>query len=131
MLKVHVSSDYPSNCIRNVNGYFNLNKKKDWFNNDLVKRIIKEIDNTDAIKDEYLESPVFGAISPDKLSCGCKAVILMAVLDNKIIYATKCGNNCVQMILEVAKFKDVEISLHYLVSYCSLSDLVYNMLNNY
>ena len=117
MLKIYVTSDFPERTIINVNGYFNLNKEKDWFNNPIVKRIIKDIDNTDAIKDEYLESPVLGAISPDRLSGGCKAVILMQVLDNAIIYGTKCGDNCVQAILDVAKNKDVEMLLHHCMKF--------------
>lgn len=113
MLYIHVGVDVTDDCIRNVNGYFDRNKTKDWFNRDDVKRIIKGIDNTIAVKDEYLESPVFGGMSPDRLSGGCKAVILMAVLDNPHIYATKCGDNCASYILDVAKTKDVTITLRH------------------
>ena len=105
--------EFEEDCIVKVNSYFNIAKKKDWFNNSLVKGIIKEIDNSDAIKDEYIESPVFGAISPDRLSCGCKAVILLAVLDNPHVYATKCGDNCASKILEIAENKDITITLHH------------------
>lgn len=112
MLNIYVG-EFMDNCIINVTSYFNRNKKKDWFNLPVVKRIIKDIDNTIAIKDEYLESPVFGGMSPQGLSTGCKAVILMEVLDNVNIYATKCGNNCVNDILEIASRKDVTITLHH------------------
>jgi len=47
------------------------------------------------------------------LSTGCKAVILMESLDNVNIYATKCGDNCVPDILEIASRKDVIITLHH------------------
>ena len=72
--------DFTEDCIRNVTGYFNTMKQKAWFNDPFVKSIIKEVDSSDAIKDEYIESPVFGAMSPDRLSCGCKAVILLRLL---------------------------------------------------
>lgn len=78
-----------------------------------MKQIIKEIDKTDAIKDEYLESPVLGAISPDRLSTGCKAVILMDVLEKPYIFGTKCGDNCVNSILRIAKNKDVTLKLNH------------------
>ena len=68
-------------CIVQVTSYFNLFKKKEWFNRESVKRIIYNIDKTVAVKDEYLESPVFGGMAPERLSTGCKAVILMEVLD--------------------------------------------------
>lgn len=57
---LHITTTCPENLIKNVNGYFDSHKKKDWFNNDLVKKVIKDIDNTIAVKDEYMESPVFG-----------------------------------------------------------------------
>lgn len=112
MLKINVGFDFKEDCITTIDGYFFQYKKKDWFNTEIVKKIIKGIDNTIAVKDEYLESPVFGGMSPERLSTGCKAVILMAMTDAHI-YATRCGDNCVPYILEVAKIKDVEITLHH------------------
>lgn len=110
MLYVQVSE--PDNLIKNVESWFRYNKEKDWFNNDFVKKAILQIDKTVAVKDEYLESPVFGGCSPDVLSTGCKAVILMYVQDNPV-YATKCGDNCSPLILEIAEQKDILICLHH------------------
>ena len=109
---LYITTTCPENLIKNVNGYFDSHKKKDWFNNDLIKKVIKDIDNTIAVKDEYMESPVFGGMSPDRLSGGCKAVILMYVQDRPI-YATKCGDDCSKSILEVAKTKDITIFLRH------------------
>lgn len=113
MLKINVGYDFKDDCIISIDYYFRQHKKKDWFNREDVKRIIKGIDNTIAVKDEYMESPVFGGMAVERLSTGCKAVILMAVMDNINIYATRCGNNCIPYILEVSKTKDVEITLHH------------------
>ena len=112
MLRIHIKG-FEEDCIRNVTGYFNFNKKKEWFNQPKVKEIIKNIDDTVAVKDEYLESPIFGGISPERLSCGCKAVILMEVLEGVNVYATKCGDNCVPDIIEIASRKDLTITLHH------------------
>lgn len=109
--------DFAEDCIRNVTGYFNTMKQKDWVNDSFVKSVIKEIDSSDAIRDEYIESPVFGAMSPDRLSCGCKAVILLKVLDNPNVYASKCGDNCSCKILELAKVKDITITLHHCMKF--------------
>lgn len=112
MLTIHIYG-FEKDCIKDVTGYFNLFKKKEWFHNENVKRIIKNIDNTIAVKDEYMESPVFGGMSPVGLSTGCKAVILMEVLERPNIYATKCGDNCVPDILEISRRKDITITLHH------------------
>lgn len=109
---LYVTTNCPDNLIKSVSNYFDSHKTRDWFNNDLVKKIIKDIDNTIAVKDEYMESPIFGGMSPDRLSGGCKAVILMYV-QNRPIYGTKCGDNCSKSILEVAKVKDVTIYLKH------------------
>lgn len=116
MLYIHVGQ-VERECIRTIDPYFNRNKSKDWFNSDDVKKIIKNIDLSIAVKDEYIESPVFGGMSPTKLSTGCKAVILMAVLEKPYIYATKCGDNCVPDILEISRNKDVHITLHHIMQF--------------
>ena len=111
MLYINVG-EIPKDCIVNVNSYFNRKKKRDWFNRHDVKDIILGIDNSVAVKDEYIESPVFGGMSPDRLSGGCKAVILMAVTDLPI-YATKCGDNCIPYIVRLSEVKDIHITLHH------------------
>lgn len=112
MLYIHVDNDKTKNVIRSVDYYFNSHKKKEWFNDPFVKRIIKEIDNTIAVKDEYMESPVFGGMSPDRLSTGCKALILMYLTD-EIVFATRCGDNCALLLYEIAQKKDLHIMLNH------------------
>ncbi len=112
MLSIYARSDFPKDCITTVDSYFNMHKKRDWFNRQDVKDIILGIDSTIAVKDEYLESPVFGGMSPDRLSRGCKATILLAVLDNPIIYYD-VGDNCAKYVLDIAKQKDIAIILHH------------------
>ena len=109
---LHIYVKEPKSLIKSVDSWFNRNKTKDWFNRQDVKDVILKIDNTRAVKDEYLESPVFGAISPDKLSTGCKALILMIIQDRPV-YATKCGDNCVESIVQIGKGKELYICLHH------------------
>lgn len=117
MLNLHITQEFPEGCITLIDRYFNRHKKKEWFNREDVKQIIKGIDNTIAVKDEYLESPVYGGMSPDRLSTGCKATILLAVLDNPHIYGTRCGNNCVPYILDIARNKDIAMTLHHCMEF--------------
>ena len=58
-------------------------------------------------------------MSPERLSTGCKAVILMEVLEEPNIYATRCGDNCVEDILEIASRKDVIVTLHHYMKFPS------------
>lgn len=109
---LYVTAKEPEGLIKDVSSYFNAHKKREWFDDDLVKKIIKDINKVTVIDGEHMESPIFGAISPDKLSGGCKAVILMYVQDRPV-YGTKCGDNCSKSILEVAKVKDVTIYLKH------------------
>lgn len=114
MLNVWVKG-FQSDCIKDPKSYFNIKKRKDWFNRDDIKGVIKEIDNTIAVKDEYLESPVFGGMSPERLSTGCKAVILLYMNPTCNVYASRCGDNCVPSILRLAKEKEVVITLHHIM----------------
>lgn len=112
MLKIWVDG-FRDDCIKTPGSYFDRNKRKDWFNRKDIKEVIREIDDTIAVKDEYLESPVFGGMSPDRLSQGCKAVILLYVNPLCNVYASRCGDNCVPSILRLAEGTDVVITLHH------------------
>lgn len=116
MLKIWVDG-FRDDCIKNPNGYFDLYKKKEWFNNKYAKKYIKEIDDSVHVKDEYIESPVYGGISPRDLSSGCKCLIMLAVLDDCNIYASRMGNNCAKFIVELAEEKDITITLHHAMSF--------------
>lgn len=104
--------DFTDNCIIDVSNYFNLFKKKEWFADPFVRKVIKGVDASEVIKDEYIESPVFGGMSPERLSSGVKALILMKMYPEYVVYATRCGDNCATFILELAKQQDVTIMLH-------------------
>lgn len=119
MLTIYVGQGFRDDCITEVKAYFGRKRSQwnNWFNQEKVKEIVKEIDNTIAIKDSYLESPVFGAISPDMLSSGCKGLILLQVMDDINLYATRCGDNCVPQLLRIAQEKDIRITLHHCMQF--------------
>ena len=92
-------------------------KKTEWFEREDVRRVIRNIDKTEVIDGECLRSPVFGTISPERLSTVCKATILMIMYDKYKVYATKCGDNCAPDILEIARTKDLTIVLHHIMRF--------------
>ncbi len=59
---------FTDDCIPDVSEYFNYFKQKSWFSDQFVRDVIYDIDKTVVIKDEYLESPVFGGMAPERLS---------------------------------------------------------------
>ena len=102
---------------KNPDGYFNVHKKPSWFNNREVKRIIKEIDDTEAVQDEFLLSPVYGAIAPERLSTGCKCLILLSINPKCNLYASRMGDNCSDLLLEMAEKTDVIVTFHNLMKF--------------
>lgn len=115
MLKVSLEDLNDSVCTT-IDSTFNYYKKPEWFDRDNVREVIAGIDKTTVVEGEFLRSPVLGAMSPDRLSTGCKAVILMILNDYKV-YATRCGDNCSEYILKAAENKDITIVLHHVMKF--------------
>lgn len=87
----------------------------EWFDDLLVREMIRDVDRSEVLDRYCIQSPVLGQIAPEKLSGGVKALILMYKTDLEI-WATACGNNCAKWILKIAELKDLVISLeHYMI----------------
>ncbi len=124
MLKIFVG-DLPDQ-ITFPEFYFDHVYEDSWFEDPFVKKIIKDIDNTDATSAYQMTNPVWGALNYTMLSTGCKNVILAYKTDN-IIYATKMGDNCSPLLLSIANMKDVTIILHHVLHFpCDFSALFLN-----
>ena len=115
MLYVHVVK--PEKCIIAVDMYFKSYKKKFWFDMPEVVSVIKEIDKTEVVEGDLLRSPVFGLMSADGLSTGCKAVILTLVQSDAVVRASGCGDNCGAPLYELSKTRDIHIWLQYTMDF--------------
>lgn len=116
MLRIRFKVGLFDNEISDVDKVFDACVQKEWLNTDFAKKVIKDIDNTVHVKDMYLESPFYGAMPPQYLSTGCKNVLLMKFYPKQMIfYGTKCGDNCVPYILEIAKEKDIDLHLMHMM----------------
>lgn len=116
MLYIRVD-DFCENDIVNVSDTFDFVKKKEWFEDEFVRKVIREIDKSEVVSGEYIESPVFGGMPPSYLSSGAKALILMKMVPQYTVYATRCGDNCVPLMLELAEDTDVNILLHHCMKF--------------
>ena len=80
-----------------------------------IKHIIRDVDKSEVIDSNLIESPVLGKISPLALSGGTKTLILIINDKDKIFNASTCGNNCAKWLLEISENEDVTINLRHLM----------------
>ncbi len=96
-----------------VSDHFNDEFEKEWFQDPYVQRIIKEIDNTEVVDGFNLYNEFLGSIPPEYLSSGCKRLILI-YKENIKLNGDRFGDNCIPILMELAKVKDVEITLRHI-----------------
>lgn len=96
-----------------VSDYFNDEFEREWFQDPYVQKIIKEIDNTEVVHGFNLYNEFLGSIPPEYLSSGCKGLILI-YKENIKLNGDRFGDNCIPILMELAKVKDVEITLRHI-----------------
>lgn len=104
-------------AIYNTSVYFNNTYKDSWITNQLAKDIIKAVDLSEVIDEKTIMSPIFGNMSPKKLSGGVKTLLLISFDKKKVFNASTCGDNCAEWILKMAKDRKVVINLHHLMDF--------------
>ncbi len=115
MLNVYFG-DMPD-AIYNTNIYFNNTYKDSWITKPLSREIIQAVDHSEVIDEKTIASPVFGNMSPKKLSGGVKTLLLIAYNKTKVFNASTCGDNCAEWILRIADDKKVIINLRHLMDF--------------
>ncbi len=103
--------------IYNTNVYFKNTYDAEWIESDLAKKMIKDVDDSDVLGGECIQSPVLGQIPPERLSGGVKTLLLMLNKPDKIFNASTCGDNCAKWILEIAKMQDITINLRHMMNF--------------
>jgi hypothetical protein len=102
--------------VSNVTGYFDANYEIDWFDDAFIRRIIKEVDNSEVIgenKTQTMYNEIIGHFPPMMLSSGCKCLILLYKEDIKI-NGDRLGDNCLNLMLEISRMKDITIALGHI-----------------
>ena len=115
MLNVYFG-DMPD-AIYNTNIYFNNTYKDSWITKPLSREIIQAVDHSEVIDEKTIVSPVFGNMSPKKLSGGVKTLLLIAYDKTKVFNASTCGDNCAKWILQMAEKRKVVINLRHLMDF--------------
>lgn len=104
-------------AIYNTNVYFNNTYKDSWITKPLSKQIINAVDKSEVIDAKTIYSPVFGNMSPKKLSGGVKTLLLVANDSSKVFNASTCGDNCADWLLKIAEKKKVVVNLLHLMDF--------------
>ena len=127
--------DYPE-AIYNTNVYFDNTYKDKWITKSISKEIIKDVDKSEVLDEKTILSPVFGNMSPKKLSGGTKTLLLIDNDSKKVFNASTCGDNCAKWILKIAQDRKVVINLRHLMDFgkdefkikvINTGKIVYNM----
>uniref|UniRef100_I5ARP3 DUF4869 domain-containing protein n=1 Tax=Eubacterium cellulosolvens (strain ATCC 43171 / JCM 9499 / 6) TaxID=633697 RepID=I5ARP3_EUBC6 len=109
------------NSIYNTSVYFKNQYQDKWITDDFAKRVIKDVDKSIVLDANAIESPVLGVISPEKLSGGVKALLLMKNKPGKVFNASNCGDNCARWLLELGKQQNFTVCLYHIMNFGSKS----------
>ena len=117
MLKCYLGREkYADKLIDQQSRLFMNRMRPEWFDNTLVKEIVKGVDNSDVIGPYLIQSPVLGPMSPDMLSGGAKCLIQMLFLTNYFYRSGHMGDNCAKFLQKVSDVVDVNLVLtHHFV----------------
>lgn len=115
MLSIYFG-DMPE-AIYNTSVYFQNQYADCWITSELSKKMIRDVDHSEVISAQLIESPVLGAIPPTQLSGGVKTLILMAYDKKHIFNASTCGDNCAKWILAMGKERKLVINLRHLMDF--------------
>ena len=104
-------------AVYNTNVYFQNQYKDSWITKPLSREMILDIDKSEVVSENLIQSPVLGAISPGQLSGGVKTLILMANDKSHVFNASTCGDNCAKWILQLGATEKLVINLRHLMDF--------------
>ena len=115
MLKIwyYANIDY----MKDAPSYFDNVYEDEWIEDDFVKRMIQDVDQSTVLDSGVIDSPVLGKIPPTGLSGGVKTLILVKFDKDKIFNASTCGDNCAKWLLKIAESEDRTINLRHLMNF--------------
>lgn len=112
-----VPQEMREDYIYNTSVYFDNVYKDEWITNPIVKEIIRSVDKSEVIDEKSIKSPVFGIMSPKRLSGGTKTLILLMFIKDKYFNVSTCGDNCAKWVLKIAENRKLVINLRHLMDF--------------
>ena len=116
-------------AIYDTSTYFRHAYKDNWITDSLSVEMIKDVDNSEVLGSNLIQSPVLGPIAPNQLSGGVKTLILIHKDSGKVFNASKCGDNCAKWILQMSEKKKKVINLRHIMDFGN-GDFKIKVMNN-
>lgn len=89
---------------------FNSVYENEWFQDERVLSILRNIDKVEYIGDNLFKSELFGYIPAEKLSTGSKTLLLMLKYNTGMYYQmSNLGDNCFKELAKIQDDIDVKI----------------------
>ena len=128
MLKIYFGE--MAGVLHNVETYFKNQMDYSWLEDEQVKRIIEDVDQSIVVSPYCISSRVLGQIPPTRLSGGTKALLLIWNLEDRVVNASNCGDNCAKWLLEFGQQKDIMINLNHIMDF-GTNDFEIEILNDH
>lgn len=117
MLRIYFGDYKGKNYIYDPDTYFDNAYEDEWLTDSVSKKMVRDIDRSELVGPNLVQSSVLGAIPPSRLSGGVKTLILIENDPEHVFNASACGENCASWLLELGKRKDIMIRLGYLMHF--------------
>ena len=128
MLKIYFGE--MDGVLHNVETYFKNQMDYSWLEDEQAKRIIEDVDQSIVVSPYCISSRVLGQIPPTRLSGGTKALLLIWNLEDRVVNASNCGDNCAKWLLEFGQQKDITIHLNHIMDF-GTNDFEIEILNDH
>lgn len=108
----------PENAMFYIDAEFEEVFEAGWLKNERNLRILHDIDNCHispiGLQDNDNENITFSIY---EISTGSKALMICNMLDDVEIWGTIFGDNCTDLLLEIAEEKDVTIYIQHFINF--------------
>lgn len=125
-VKTKLSKEDEKRFIDDVEVYFRYFLMDDIEPNDLVNKILLEIDGATNLKGRYIDSR-FGGTCTENLSSGCKALLIAVYNQDKIVNFTEAGINVVKLAVELSQTMDLHIYTQNIITFAKHRDVIINL----
>lgn len=117
MLEIYFGNYQGEDYIYDPDTYFDNVYEDRWLESDQAGQMIKDIDGSDLIGPNLVQSQYLGPIPPSRLSGGVKTLILIANDPSHVFNASACGDNCSGWLIRLGRERDVLVRLGYLMDF--------------
>lgn len=94
--------------------YFNALFEEEWMEHEIIKDIIKDVDESDMISNKLIQNDIWGTLSPKDLSSDTKTLILMLNFPDKIFNGSQCGDNWNKWLVKIGDMISPTIAVHHI-----------------